>query len=62
MIPKGKEVKRARYTMAAIFAIAVMFCLAFALLTYDFNNLSTTDQHIEKVNTASVNINTDNDM
>lgn len=61
MIPRGREVKRARMTMAVVFATAVMFCLAFAIMTYDFDNLSLTDQQL-KGNTASVNVSTDKGM
>ena len=61
MIPRGREVKRARMTMAVVFATAVMFCLAFAIMTYDFDNLSLTDQQL-KGNTALVNISTDKGM
>lgn len=61
MIPRGKDVRRARYTMAVVFATAVMFCLAFALLTYDYDNLSMTDHRADGANTASV-VNTDNGM
>lgn len=61
MIPRGREVKRARMTMVVVFATTVMFCLAFAIMTYDFDNLSLTDQQL-KGNTASVNVSTDKGM
>lgn len=62
MIPKGEDVKQARVTMAVIFITAILVSLAFAVLTYDFDNLTLTDDDNNKVNTASVKINTDNGM
>lgn len=62
MIPRGKEVKRARYTMIAIFCTAIVVSLAFALIRYDFDNLHLTNDRMGAVNSASITIDTDKGM